>query len=371
MPPTLKILFAIAREGVCLKSLLLPVAGQSSRYEGTRPKWLLTMPDGRLMIEQSVEQIGHEGFDRIMVICLKEHVDRYSSFERMIELFRRSISPKVELLLLDAPTSSQVETIAQAAQRGKIEGAFLVKDCDNTFAFQYKGGNEVAVADLHQLSKINAGNKSYVQTNPMGVITNIVEKHVISNLFCCGAYGFASANQFLERWEKLKQHPDLYLSHVIFDMILDGCEFEASKVSGYQDWGTLKDYREFCDRHLVVFCDVDGVLMKNSSKFAPSSWEYAPIQKNIEALLALQDSGNLYLIVTTSRPYEEKPNLDAALSAFGLNVEHYVMGLPHAARLLINDFSSTNPYPTATAINLERDSASLNLMLGRFTALRG
>jgi hypothetical protein len=327
------------------------------------------MPDGRLMVEQSVEQIERDGFDRIMVICLQEHVERYSSSERLTELLRTGISPKVELLQLDAPTTSQVQTIAQAVQRGKIEGAFLVKDCDNTFAFQYKGGNEVAVADLHQLAKINAGNKSYVQTNPMGVITNIVEKHVISNLFCCGAYGFASADQFLERWDKLKHHSDLYLSHVIFDMILDGCEFEASEVSGYQDWGTLKDYREFRDRHLVVFCDVDGVLMKNSSKFAPGSWGHTPIEKNIEALRALQDSGHLYLIVTTSRPHDEQPALDAALRALGLKVQHFVMGLPHAARLLINDFSTTNPYPTATAINLERDSASLNLMLGRMTVL--
>jgi len=37
-----------------MKTLLLPVAGKSARYPGMRPKWLLTMPNGKLMIEQSV-----------------------------------------------------------------------------------------------------------------------------------------------------------------------------------------------------------------------------------------------------------------------------------------------------------------------------
>ena len=32
-----------------MKILLLPVAGQSARYPGMRPKWLLTMPNGKLM----------------------------------------------------------------------------------------------------------------------------------------------------------------------------------------------------------------------------------------------------------------------------------------------------------------------------------
>ena len=40
-----------------MKTLLLPVAGKSARYPGMRPKWLLTMPNGKLMIEQSISKI--------------------------------------------------------------------------------------------------------------------------------------------------------------------------------------------------------------------------------------------------------------------------------------------------------------------------
>ena len=36
------------------------------------------------------------------------------------------------------------------------------------------------------------------------------------------------------------------------------------------------------------------------------------------------------------------------------------MNLPHGRRILVNDFSNTNPYPSALAINIERNSQELS-----------
>jgi hypothetical protein len=115
----------------------------------------------------------------------------------------------------------------------------------------------------------------------------------------------------------------------------------------------------------VVFCDIDGVLFKNSSKFARDGWTYSPLQKNIDALVKIQGTGDLYLVVTTSRPEALKVELDRELTAAGLKVDQFVMGLPHGARYLVNDFSATNPFPSAVAINLERDSTTLEAYLMR------
>ncbi len=60
-------------------TLILPVAGRSSRFPNMRPKWLLTMPDGKLMIEKSVEQIDLAVFDRVVIVCLKEHLEKYTA----------------------------------------------------------------------------------------------------------------------------------------------------------------------------------------------------------------------------------------------------------------------------------------------------
>ena len=64
-----------------MKSLIIPVAGKSSRYPGMRPKWLLTMPDGKLMIEKSVSLIDLNKFKRIIIIALNEHVKKFSEIK--------------------------------------------------------------------------------------------------------------------------------------------------------------------------------------------------------------------------------------------------------------------------------------------------
>ena len=66
-----------------MPTLILPVAGRSSRFPGMRPKWLLTMPDGKTMLQKSVEKINLAAYDRIVVVCLKEHVDEYLTSESL------------------------------------------------------------------------------------------------------------------------------------------------------------------------------------------------------------------------------------------------------------------------------------------------
>ena len=47
-----------------MKTLILPVPGRSSRFPGMRPKWLLTMPDGKLMLEKHVVwKVAVKGID--------------------------------------------------------------------------------------------------------------------------------------------------------------------------------------------------------------------------------------------------------------------------------------------------------------------
>ena len=63
----------------------------------------------------------------------------------------------------------------------------------------YKDTNFIAVGNLHNEGKINAGNKSYISIAESGVVQNIVEKQVIGNLFCAGGYYFSDVkiNRFI------------------------------------------------------------------------------------------------------------------------------------------------------------------------------
>ena len=70
-----------------MTTLILPVAGKSSRFKGLRPKWLLTMPDGKLLIEKSIRDINLDEMNKIVIICLQEHLDKYINKSDLIKLF--------------------------------------------------------------------------------------------------------------------------------------------------------------------------------------------------------------------------------------------------------------------------------------------
>lgn len=351
-----------------MKTLILPVAGRSSRFPGMRPKWLLTLPDGQLMLQKSVERLEMDNFDRLVVVCLREHLDTYLTPASLDSVLSEMHHPRVELCVLDAPTSSQSDTVAQALEQARVDGPFFVKDCDNMFHARWNGGNEIAVLDLNHVDLIDAKNKSYVTADTLGNVSNIVEKRVISNLFCCGGYGFASAQTFLQHFRAIRSSKEIYLSHVIYSMLMGGESFRTAEADGYVDWGTLREYRHYTRSFLTVFCDVDGVLFYNGSKFGKSGWRTEPIVENLQAIARLQAAGLLYLVITSSRPASETEHIRQRLAEHQIRADQFVMGLPHTRRILVNDYSATNPFPTAVSINLERDSQLLSSILDSISA---
>ena len=71
----------------------------------------------------------------------------------------------------------------------------------------------------------------------MYYITNIIERKIIGNLFSAGGYCFKSADDFCSYYQELQQYDKLYLSHVIYSMLLNNKVFRPIKVNNYIDWG--------------------------------------------------------------------------------------------------------------------------------------
>ncbi|MDB2323483.1 NTP transferase domain-containing protein [Planktomarina temperata] len=344
-----------------MSTLILPVAGQSTRFKGMRPKWLLTMPCGSLMIEKSISKMQLNRFERIVIICLKEHIEKYVDFEKLQKKLSDKISIDVKWVVLEDPTNSQSETIYRGIAASNTTGPIFIKDCDNVFSYEYNSGNEIAVIDLNKIDLIDAKNKSYVQVSELGEVTNIVEKQVISNKFCCGGYGFKEASDFIRTFDKLTAifSDELYVSHIIYDMILSDINFIASDAADYIDWGTKAEFLTHTRKFVTIFCDIDGVLLENGSEISKNGWNTEPINENIAALIRLRTEGRLFLILTTSRSEAEEEQTLKILSQHGIVPDRTLFGLPHTQRYLINDFAPTNPYPSALAINIERNSNKL------------
>ena len=46
-----------------MKTLIIPCAGKSNRFPNMKPKYMLTHPDGKLMIEKAIEHMNVDIFD--------------------------------------------------------------------------------------------------------------------------------------------------------------------------------------------------------------------------------------------------------------------------------------------------------------------
>lgn len=60
------------------RTIIIPAAGASSRFSETnRPKWLLTNPNGKLMIEDCITGIDDSNTQLILIGLLESHIDKY------------------------------------------------------------------------------------------------------------------------------------------------------------------------------------------------------------------------------------------------------------------------------------------------------
>ena len=58
--------------------LIIPAAGKSSRFPGIRPKWMLTHPNGNLMIVESISGLELNKYSQIIITILEEHEKQYA-----------------------------------------------------------------------------------------------------------------------------------------------------------------------------------------------------------------------------------------------------------------------------------------------------
>ena len=351
-----------------MTTLILPVAGRSTRYTGVRPKWLMTLPDGRSMFDYSISGLDLSNVDRIVLIALNEHVKQFTNITYLQDMLSK-YGKEVDIVQLDEPTRSQSETIVKGINAVGVSGPIYIKDCDNYFEDVVEYDNSVSFCDLHDYENIFAGNKSYVDLDGLNNVKNIAEKSIISPNFCCGGYQFNDASKFLETYSQLVSMDvgsEIYVSHIIYKLLAAGKVFYSSKAENFIDLGTLSDFKVNARKTLTVFCDVDGVLCENGSAFSSKGWGVSFLRENLCGIKSLCDKKNIYLVITTSRPDSERFALEKAFNEEGIYPDSFLMGLPHARRVLINDFSNSNQYPTAISINIKRDSGDLPSYLEQF-----
>ena len=334
--------------------VIVPCAGRSSRFPNTRPKYLLTMPDGELMLQHVVRN-WIEDYP-VTVVINREHDEQYNASAAI----KRIWGDRVHVHILDDFTNGPAETIYETI-RDWDDTPFFVQDCDSLFNVKLPHNrNCVTYIDLNDYPTLtNIAAKSFVALHET-LITNIVEKRLISDNVCVGGYGFHSSYGYRHHYELLverqgTQH-EIFISHVIKLMLQQGGIFTGTKATDYLDCGTYESFLTNQKHHKTIFCDLDGVIFYNQSEYFDNNYTIPPTLKpNAVNFLLDQQAKGATIVFTTSRKHKYAAITETALNTAGFQDYRILYDLPHAPRMLINDVSATNPWPSATAINSPRD----------------
>jgi len=327
---------------------------------------------GGTMLEHAIlglRNLTSANVDRIVVITLSSHFIDIDIDAITSRLTSRTGIP-VEFYFLEEPTRSVVDTISAYLHGQSTDQELLIKDSDNfvdiDLAELSQFDNAMAYASLKEFPSVVAHNKSFLEMGLGETIFNIVEKQIISDRISVGLTKFATSSDFLHASMSLGAvSNETYISDLVRALLSQGVNFNSIKARGYEDWGTLEDWLGYIGKFQTLFIDVDGVVSENMSPIkANSNWsDFTPIDKNIDALLEMQNQGKTQLIFVTARGEDFRSKLEASLREQGFSSFQLIMGLMHAKRILVNDFAVTNPYPSAQAVNIPRNSGDLRSYL--------
>ena len=303
--------------------VIVPAAGQSSRFPNMKPKYLLYDYKHDLMLTNSIKPYLNYN---VTVGILKEHDEKYNASK----FIKHDLGNKVHIVILDEPTSGPAETVAKIIEARDLKNEeILVKDCDSFFDHEVESGNYVCVSNIREhevLKKLSS--KSFVVSNENGIITDIIEKNVVSDTFCVGGYKFESADLYMNAFYTLEPEcGELFVSNIIEVCLDHAVLFTKKQVTNYTDVGTAEDWFQYNDKP-VIFCDIDGTLIISQSRVGDNSYEEKPIvlENNVKKMLEFQYSG-AQIIFTTSRLPNVKRQTEKMLNDLGFKDYQLIMGL--------------------------------------------
>lgn len=221
--------------------VIVPAAGLSTRFPNLPPKYLLRDESGTMMLRKALEPYLKYP---TTVAILQEHIDRFDAYNKLFEEF----AFQIQIIILPKITKGPADTVYQILrQKHFYDTPFLIKDCDSYFDHEMVHGNYVCVSKVQNNDVLfNLAGKSFVKTNDQGIITDIIEKEVVSDKFCVGGYKFDSVDQYRKTFEKIKDNVnEIFVSHIIQKMLLDGEIFFENIVENYSDVGTIEEWKKY------------------------------------------------------------------------------------------------------------------------------
>lgn len=217
-------------------NLIVPIASYKSEFLNSLPPVFIKDEKGLMPCIKAVQALDLSLFDHIYFTILRSLDNRHDLQSQLHEQFCRIGLSKADVVILENPTISQPETIYQTIQQAHIEGTIFIKDADCCFMGEILPQNGVVIYPLESLPWVNPQNKSYVAVDDNFYVTNIIEKKIISHFFLAGGYCFDDADLYCNYYRQFAGQKGLYLSHIIYSMLLDKHLFRPILATEYTDF---------------------------------------------------------------------------------------------------------------------------------------
>jgi hypothetical protein len=307
-----------------MSTLIVPCVGR--RILNGMPQYLMRHPNGKRLIERSIEGVYSQAYQRVIIVILAEDEELYNA-KKIIESEMKEYP--IEVLTLDNITSGPAETVYQALKKCNITGSFVVKDADNYLKTdKLSEGNFVAGLNLNTWERDihDLRNKSFLIVNEQENLLDIIEKRVRSDVICLGLYGFKKVDDFINAYEHLNDasYPitKLYVSHIISYLIgYYGRVFHYVGSLEYENWGDERNWKDMQRDYTLYFIDLDNILGQSGTLS----------KENKEKLSILQGRGASFIGYTVNNEGYKVFALQVLRNA-GLNFIKVIYGCPYSEK---------------------------------------
>lgn len=232
---------------------IIPMAGLGMRFRKVglyKPKPLLPVGE-KMIIERILESIPSQ--NKIYLV-LKKELSRQKEVKSLLNDDR--------VVFIESRDDTRGATCTALLAREFLceDIPLAIMDSDTIFSNEalknYFNFCSISSSDACMFTfSSTSENYSYVKQNPDGLVTQVVEKEVISNQAIAGAYWFKNAKYFVDSairtliYDK-QQKGEFYLSGAMQEMVKTGYEVRVFQGTGsdFINLGTPADYLEHIGR---------------------------------------------------------------------------------------------------------------------------
>lgn len=179
-------------------NIVIPMAGAGSRFAKAGyadPKPLIPVGKFR-MIQLVIRNLTPEQDHRFIFVCQKSHVLQYNLAPQL-----RNWAPNCEIIEIDGLTEGAACTVLEARRFIDNADPLMIANSDQYIDYDINAYlariEKYGLDGLIMTMTANDPKWSYVSLSQEGLVTNVVEKQVISSHATVGIYNFTKGEDFV------------------------------------------------------------------------------------------------------------------------------------------------------------------------------